>query len=151
MAVRRHLELQEPVTYARMHPWIFWTLTSFRFKWHITHLPITKTATEAVFCTKCSPTVQYCLGIHFIFLKLNDSSSRSRNWMMITIINWFVYIFCCVGRIKIYLLYTSQSAKKRNWIICDSEELKIHLVMHRMKLSKKSTVFKVMALNRHRP
>ena len=32
-------------------------LTSFRFQWHITHLPITKTATEAVFCTKCSPTI----------------------------------------------------------------------------------------------
>ena len=40
-------------------------LTSFRFQWHITHLPITKTATEAVFCTKCSPTnaSSFCLQV----------------------------------------------------------------------------------------
>ena len=32
-------------------------LTLFRFQWHITHLPITKTATGAVFCNRCSPTI----------------------------------------------------------------------------------------------
>ena len=92
MVVRRHLELQEPVTYARGHPWIFWTLTSFRFQWHITHLPITKTAT----------------GNHLLpdYRRCHSMCGQPQLWLAVQIQKWFI----------------SQKYRNRKKILNDSQQ-----------------------------